>query len=112
MFEGLKISRRNSEVRICNTRELLTSVGARETKDGDGVNGDEDAVGLRTQKGRAVQPEQEPFRSSPSGREYTHTNGGRQCLPLAKPLAEESGKLDLQGLVFLQNQVKLRKGKE
>lgn len=80
MFEGLKISRRNSEVRICNTRELLTSVGARETKDGKGVNGDEDAVGLRTQKGRAVQPEQEPFRSSPSGREYTtQTEGDSAC---------------------------------
>ena len=40
MFEGLKISRRKSEVRICNTRKLVTSVGPRETKEGKGVNGD------------------------------------------------------------------------
>ena len=39
MFEGLKISRRNSDVKICNTRKLLTSVGPGETKEGKGVNG-------------------------------------------------------------------------
>lgn len=52
-------------------------------------------MGLRTQKGRAVQPEQEPFRSSPPGRECVPQTEGDSAASGWTP-AEESGKLNLQ----------------